>query len=160
MRSLILSLLGVALATSVSAAEIEKKTYNYSDWTKGLFGEAVTITGIGEATFIFLGGIGAEDEAGPGGNIRGTGNIKAQCEYSFDKIKRVLERNKAGMKDIVKMTSFLTSTDYIVPYSMCKKAFFEAEGAQLPAETLVIISKLAWPDMLMYVAVNAIASTK
>src|SRR5262249_28510149 len=38
----------------------EKKTYNYSDWTKGRFSEAVVVTGPGR--MIFLAGVGAEDE--------------------------------------------------------------------------------------------------
>ena len=42
------------------ADTLEKKNYNYSEWTKGRFSEAVTVTGPGK--MIFLAGVGAEDE--------------------------------------------------------------------------------------------------
>src|SRR5262249_23911601 len=41
---------------------IEK--FNHSEWTKGIFSEAVTVTGIGNAKLIYLAGVGAEDETG------------------------------------------------------------------------------------------------
>jgi len=46
----------IALATTVSAQTLEKKHYNYSEWTKGRFSEAVTVTGPGK--LIFLAGVG------------------------------------------------------------------------------------------------------
>ena len=39
---------------------------------------------------VFLAGVGAEDENGPRGTIRHHNDLVAQCEYAFDKIKRVL----------------------------------------------------------------------
>ena len=54
--------------TSAAAQEaMEKKSYNYSAWTPGIFSEAVTITNMGKGKFIFLAGVGAEDENGPRG---------------------------------------------------------------------------------------------
>ena len=55
--------------TSAAAQEaMEKKSYNYSAWTPGIFSEAVTITNMGKGKFIFLAGVGAEDENGPRGD--------------------------------------------------------------------------------------------
>jgi 2-iminobutanoate/2-iminopropanoate deaminase len=48
-----------ALAGAASAQSFEKKNYSYSEWTKGRFSEAVTVTGPGK--MIFLAGVGAED---------------------------------------------------------------------------------------------------
>ena len=76
--------------------------------------------------------------------------------YSFDKIQRVLGLNGAKLNDIVKMTSYLTSQDFIGPYIGCRNAAFKAADAELPAETLVIINRLAWPDMMMEVDVDAV----
>lgn len=152
--------LGVCLGTPVALAQesFEKNYYNYSEWTKGLFSEAVTISGIGNAKLIYLGGIGAEAEDGEPGDIRSPSDPSGQCKYTFDKIQRVLDRNGATLKDIVKMTSYLTSPDYIGPYIGCRNKGFEAADAQLPAETLLIISGLAWPDMMMEVDVDAVIS--
>ena len=73
---------------------IEK--FNHSEWTKGIFSEAVTVTGIGNAKFIYLAGVGAEDENGARGNIRHPGNFIEQCKYAYDKIKRVLAHHGAS----------------------------------------------------------------
>ena len=54
---------------------MEKKSYNYSAWTPGIFSEAVTITNMGKGKFIFLAGVGAEDENGPRGAIRHKGDF-------------------------------------------------------------------------------------
>jgi len=55
----IVSVAAVAGPASAQGA-MEKKNYNYSEWTKGRFSEAVTVTGPGK--MIFLAGVGAEDE--------------------------------------------------------------------------------------------------
>src|SRR3954464_9121774 len=89
---------------------LEKKNYNYSDWTKGRFSEAVTVTG--PAKMIFLAGVGSEDENGRGGDILHKGDFTAQCKYAFDKIKRALDKNGATLGDIVKMVSYLTDVRY------------------------------------------------
>ena len=66
----------------------EKKNYNYSEWTKGLFSEVVTVTHPGK--MIFLAGVGAEDENGQRGTIRHLGDFAGQCHYAYEKIKRLL----------------------------------------------------------------------
>jgi hypothetical protein len=48
----------IAAASSASAqtaaSGFEKKNYNYSEWTKGRFSEAVTVTGPGKMIFTLL----------------------------------------------------------------------------------------------------------
>jgi 2-iminobutanoate/2-iminopropanoate deaminase len=91
-----LAVLSFAIMPSVAPAQtFEKKNYNYSDWTKGRFSEAVTVTGPGK--MIFLAGVGSEDENGKGGDILHKGDFTAQCKYAFDKIKRALEKNGAHL---------------------------------------------------------------
>src|SRR5262249_10903092 len=70
------------------APAFEKKEFTHSAWTN-IFSEAVTVKGFGRGTMIFLAGVGAEDENGPRGNIRHHNDLVVQCEYGFDKIKRV-----------------------------------------------------------------------
>ena len=52
---------------------LEKKNYTYSEWTKGRFSEAVTVTGPGKT--IYLAGVGAEDENGTAGTILHNGDF-------------------------------------------------------------------------------------
>src|SRR3954469_4347123 len=93
----------VVLSTAAVAQTFEKKNFNYSEWTKGRFSEAVTVTGPGK--IVFLAGVGAEDENGKGGDILHKGDFTAQCKYAFDKIKRALEKDGATLGDIVKMVT-------------------------------------------------------
>ena len=130
-----LSVVGFFSFACLSYAQepVEKKSFNYSEWTKGLFAEAVTITGLAGAKAIYLGGIGAEEETGKPGEIRGAGDIAGQCAYTFEKISRALGKNEAKLKDIVKMTSYLTSSDYIGPYIGCRNAH-----SRLPAHNFLL----------------------
>ena len=149
-------LAAVATAKAQQAPALEKHYYNYSEWTKGLFAESVTVTGFGNGKLIYLGGIGAEEEKGKPGEIRSPRNFDGQCKYTFEKIVRVLGYNGATLNDISKMTSYLTSAKDIRRYIACRNAAFKAANAKLPAETLLVINRLAWPPMMLEVDVNAI----
>jgi 2-iminobutanoate/2-iminopropanoate deaminase len=157
-----LATVGVALvwltaaATAASAQALEKKHFNYSEWTKGRFSEAVTVTGPGK--MIFLAGVGAEDENGKGGDILHKGDFTGQCQYAYDKIKRLLEKQGATLGDVVKMVTYITDARYQADYGKCR---VEAFGANpLPAHTLVNISQLAWPGMLVEIDATAVVPVK
>ncbi len=146
----------VVLPTVAPAQTFEKKNYNYSDWTKGRFSEAVTVTGPGKT--IFLAGVGAEDENGKGGDILYKGDFTGQCKYAFDKIKRALEKNGATLGDAVKMVSYLTDVRYQADFGKCRQ---EAFGTMpMPAHTLLTVSQLAWPGMLVEIDVTAMVPLK
>jgi enamine deaminase RidA (YjgF/YER057c/UK114 family) len=140
----------------VSAQEaMEKKPYNYSAWTPGIFSEAVTITNMGKGKFIFLAGIGAEDENGPRGAIRHKGDFAAQCGYAYDKIKRALAANGSSLKDAVKMTVYVTDMRNRLDWAKCSGEAFA--GVTVPAQTLLGISQLAFPEMMLEIDVTAVA---
>ena len=145
---------GITAAVGQDATAFEKKAYNYSEWTKGRFSEVVTVTGPGK--MIFLAGIGAEDENGKGGDILSKGDFTGQCRYAYDKIKRALAKNGAGMGDIVKITTYVTDMRFQADYGKCR---VEAFGdAPLPAHTFLNITQLAWPGMLVEVDVTAMVA--
>ena len=146
----------LSLVSPASAQTFEKKNYNYSEWTKGRFSEAVTVTGPGK--IIFLAGVGAEDENGKGGDILHKGDFTAQCKYAFDKIKRALEKNGATLNDIVKMVSYLTDVRYQPDFGKCRSETFGS--TPMPVHTLLTISQLAWPGMLVEIDVTAVVPVK
>ena len=82
----------------------EKKHYNHSEWAKGRFSEAVTITGPGK--LIFLAGIGAEDEVT--GGLRHVGDVVAQTQYAYNKLRTVLAEHGATLADVVKQVTYVT----------------------------------------------------
>src|SRR5918999_4458425 len=95
----VLALLAAPSNAQDGGIKIEK--FTHSEWTRGIFSEAVTVTGIGNAKFVYLAGVGAEDETGKRGDIRHHGNFLEQCRYSYDKIKRVLAHHGASLRDVV-----------------------------------------------------------
>lgn len=130
----------------------EKHNYNYSEWAKERFSDVVTVSG--PATFIFLAGVGAEDEKGAIGTILYPGDVLGQCRYAFDKIKRNLARHRATMTDIVKMVTYVTDIRSAAVYFKC---LAEALGdAPRPAHTFLNINQLAHPGMLVEIDVTAV----
>ena len=132
--------------------------YNYAEWTKGIFSEATTVTGIGNAKFIYLAGIGAEDENGPRGKIRHPGDFVAQCQYAYDKIKRALAANGAQLSDAVKITTYMTDLRYRLDMGKCIGASWG--GVQFPSHTLIGVAALAFPEMIVEVDVTAVVQDK
>ena len=155
--------LGVLALTMTSVAAIaadtparpvpgfEKKNYNYSEWAKGRFSEAVTLIGPGK--MIFLAGVGAENENGEAGDILHKGDFGAQCRYAFDKIKRALAKNGASLGDIVKMVSYMTDVRNQAEFGKCRSETFGL--TPMPAHTLLVINQLAWPGMMLEIDVTA-----
>jgi 2-iminobutanoate/2-iminopropanoate deaminase len=145
-----------APALAQTATAFEKKNYNYAEWTKGRFSEAVTVTGPGK--LIFLAGVGAEDEDGKPGAIRHLGDFSAQCKYAYDKIKRLLDKNGAKLGDVVKMVTYVTDIRYQQLYGPCRTEAFA--GQPVPAHTFLNINQLAWPGMLVEIDVTAMVPMK
>ncbi len=137
-----------------SKSDFAKRNYNYSDWTKGRFSEAVTVVNPGK--LIFLAGVGAEDEKGQSGVVRHLEDFEGQCRYTYDKIKHLLAQNGATLGDVVKIVTYVTDIRHQGAAGKCRA---EAFGAlPLPVHTLLNISQLAWPGMLVEIDVTAVTA--
>jgi 2-iminobutanoate/2-iminopropanoate deaminase len=151
----------MAASSAVSAQTapaFEKKNENYSEWAKGRFSEAVTVSFAGPAKMIFLAGVGAEDENGKPGDIRHKDDFAAQCRYAYDKIRRALEKNGAGFGDVVKVVAYVTDVRHQAEYGRCRAEAFG--NAPPPAHTFLNIVQLAWPGMMVEVDVTAMVPLK
>jgi 2-iminobutanoate/2-iminopropanoate deaminase len=157
MRKMMIALALALVPAAASAQSFEKKNYTYSEWTKGLFSEAVTVTLPG-AKMIFLAGVGAEDEGATRGVIRHLGDFAGQCRYAYDKIKRILEKNGATLADTVKIVTYVTDIRYQADTGKCRVEAFAA--MPLPVHTFLNINQLAWPGMLVEVDVIAVVGNK
>jgi 2-iminobutanoate/2-iminopropanoate deaminase len=132
-----------------AASTFEKQSFNYGNWTKGRFAEAITVKGPGK--MIFLAGAGSEEEMD--GAILHKADAYQQCKYAYEKIKKILAKHGATMSDIVKITAYVTDIRARDDYSKCRREAFEE--ATLSTHTFVNVSQLAWPNMI--VEVDAIA---
>jgi 2-iminobutanoate/2-iminopropanoate deaminase len=134
------------------AQGFEKKTYNYSEWTKGRFAEVVTVVNPGK--WIFLAGIGPEREGD--GIIMHKGDFQAQCVLAWTKIKKLLAEHGATVNDIVKTTVYVTDIRHFTLLPKCRAEAIP--GATVAASTLLNVSQLAWPDMAVEIDVIAVTA--
>ncbi len=79
--------------------------------------------------------------------------IEKQSALVYRAIADVLKGCGMGLENLVKVTVYLTSPDYIEAWRSAQKAAF---GDVVPASTLLIVSRLARPTLL--VEVEAIAA--
>ena len=152
----VLVLVGAPAHAQDGKIAIEK--FNHSEWTKGIFSEAVTVTGIGNAKMVYLAGVGAEDENGARGTIRHPGNFIEQCKYAYDKIKRVLALHGAQLSDVVKITTYMTDLRYRLDIGKCIGASWGS--VTFPVHTLIGVAALAFPEMIVEVDATAIVQAK
>jgi len=155
------ALLSIVIASSQIGAQsqapasgaFEKKAYNYAEWTKGKFSEAVVVSN--PVRHIFVGGTGAEGEQD--GKIQHLGDFYGQCKYTFMKIKKVLALHGASLKDVVKMTIFVSDMRYfLTDWVKCRGE--EYAGADLPASALIGVSSFAWPGMMLEIQTEAMVA--
>jgi len=119
---------------------------------KGALFEAVTVRNAGK--LIFLGGVGPEDEnSAEGGVLRHRGDFGAQCRYAWDKIKRLLAKHGATVENIDKIVTYMTDVRDFPEAGKCQTEAFA--GAIQPAGTVVVVTALVWPGMLIEVDVTA-----
>lgn len=158
-KAVVSSVFAIAIAVLMNAAvqaqggaAFEKKNFSYNEWSKGRFSEVVTVSNPGK--FIFVAGIGPEQEGD--GKIVFAGDFIAQCRFAFQKIKKYLGMHGATLADVVKMTIYMTDIRYFSSseWGKCRGEAFG--GAPVPASTLLNVSQLAWPHMMVEIDVMAV----
>lgn len=88
--------------------------------------------------------------------IRPDGNMAdgpaAQAEQTWQNVVAILADAGMTMDDVVKINSFLTSTDDIAAFREARDRHI---GEHKPASTMLVVAGLARPDILMEVEVIA-----
>ena len=80
------------------------------------------------------------------GKVVGEGDAARQTRQIFENMRRVLEAAGAGFGDVLKVTVFLTNIEDRARINPVRQEFF---GAARPASTLVEVSRLVRPDLLV-----------
>jgi len=144
----------LAFAGAANAQSFEKKNHNFNEFAKGAFSEVVTVTG--PAKFIYLAGIGSEDEKD--GSVKHKDDFYAQCKMAWEKVAKLLSTQGATVSDIVKATSYVTDIRYREEMRKCRTEVFA--GKPLPPHTLLNVVQLARPGMMFEVDVVAAVAAK
>ncbi len=101
---------------------------------------------------IFLAGQASVDEEGAPVH---PGDMEAQLNQTLDNVETVLREAGAGLSDVVRLNIYTTDVD----------GFFEAYGAVAgrlaqagcrPASTLLGVTRLAYPEMLVEIEATAV----
>jgi enamine deaminase RidA (YjgF/YER057c/UK114 family) len=109
------------------------------------YSRAVKVGNIIEVT-----GTVAVDEAG---NMVGANNAYAQTKFILEKIKAVLQRAGAEMKDVVRTRIFVTDISRWEEYGKAHGEFFREIK---PCTTMVEVSALISPEYLVEIEATAI----
>ena len=99
---------------------------------------------VAEGRFLFTSGITSRDDAG---NIVGAGDMAAQIKQVFANLADVLAQVGANFLHVIKFTIYVTDIDTYRNTLSSDHTFMD--GA--PASTLIEVSRLANPDLLVEV---------
>lgn len=91
----------------------------------------------------------------PRGTLVGKGDIEAQAEQVYANLQAILEELGGGLKDIVKMTTYLTDRSQLGAFRRVRNRFF---SDPFPPNTLLFISGLAQPEYLIEIEAVAVLS--
>lgn len=98
---------------------------------------------------------------GQGGQVAG-GDVVAQTKQALDNVRAVVEAGGCSMRDIVRLQTFLTHAGDIAGFMKARAEVFPAyfPDGVYPPNTLLIISRLVKPELLVEIEAMAVRPVK
>jgi reactive intermediate/imine deaminase len=82
------------------------------------------------------------------GNVLAPGDIRTQARQVFQNVQRVLQAAGGDLTDLLKITTYITKIEDFPAVVEVRRQFFPGE---LPASTLIVVTRLAQPELLIEV---------
>jgi 2-iminobutanoate/2-iminopropanoate deaminase len=82
------------------------------------------------------------------GNVVGKGDMRTQARQVFQNLRQVLQAAGGDLKDLMKMTTYITNIEHFPAVAEIRNEVFQGE---LPASTLIVVKSLFNPDFLIEV---------
>jgi len=101
--------------------------------------------------FLFVSGQAAIDEHG---QLVGVGDFDAQAGQAFKNLDRVLDAGGSSLRDVVKVTIFLTDMSNFPKIVELRRRWF---SEPYPADSIIQVSALALPELEIEIEAVAVA---
>ena len=98
--------------------------------------------------------ISGQAAIGPDGAIVGVGDFDAQAEQVFANLERVLEAGGSSLRNVIKVTIFLTDMRHFPKIVEYRGRYFTPP---YPADTIVEVSSLYSPEAMLEIEAIAVA---
>jgi enamine deaminase RidA (YjgF/YER057c/UK114 family) len=96
------------------------------------------------------------------GKLVGPGDVAAQTKQALDNVRAVLEAAGCGMGDVIRFQTFLTHASDIEGFMQARHEVFPRHfpGRVYPPNTLLIVSRLVKPELLVEIEAMAVRPAK
>src|SRR6266436_9689116 len=96
------------------------------------------------------------------GKLVGPGDVAAQTKQALDNVGSVLEAAGCGMGDVIRFQTFLTHASDIEGFMQARHEVFPRHfpGGTYPPNTLLIVSRLVKPELLVEIEAMAVKPAK
>jgi enamine deaminase RidA (YjgF/YER057c/UK114 family) len=132
---------------------MDKEYFNPQELGTGPRSYSLAVAVQGPMRLVFVSGQISLDA---NGNVVGKGDIRAQCEQVFKNLGTVLNASGASWNAVIKTNAYIVDMDDAKVAAFREVRSRVLKPVQLPASTLVGVTRLAHPDFL--VEVEAIAA--
>lgn len=118
----------------------------------GVFSQATKIEAQG--TLVFVSGLTSRD---PDGKVVGVGDVKKQTEVILDHMQALLREAGGSLDDVCKVTVYIRNMNDFAAIHEVRRRYFKAP---LPASTMVEVSMLVSPELLIEIEAFAVIPPK
>ena len=97
---------------------------------------------------VFISGQVAIDQ---GGNLVGAGDLRAQFLQVYTNLQLAVEAAGGTMANVVSLRTYLTRADDLPVFNECRRELYPRifPDGVYPPNTLLIVDRLVWPDLLL-----------